>query len=244
MTEFPKPVRDIIDLLSGMPGAVAVALGGSRALGTNDANSDWDLAVYYERSIDTSALSTRGTVHPPGAWGPIMNGGAWLREEGVKIDVLLRDLVVVERWCEKAREGVYELDALLGYVAGAPTYSLMAELAVGRVLVGKLPSVDGYPEALASKGRDRWMFDTRFSLEHARMRARRGEVVGVVAQAARAAIAAAHSRLCDRRVWVLNEKGILERAGLADLNALFARPPTDAPALDAWVSAVEAVCVG
>jgi hypothetical protein len=35
-----------------MPGAVAVALGGSRALGVDDTRSDWDFGLYYRGTID------------------------------------------------------------------------------------------------------------------------------------------------------------------------------------------------
>lgn len=37
-----------------------------------------------------------------------MNGGAWLRCEGEKVDVLLRDLNVVEYWTGRANEGEFE----------------------------------------------------------------------------------------------------------------------------------------
>src|SRR5262249_50228399 len=39
-----------------------------------------------------------GDGSPPGAWGRLMNGGAWHRCGGEKVDVILRDLVVVEHW--------------------------------------------------------------------------------------------------------------------------------------------------
>jgi hypothetical protein len=221
-----------------MPGVVAVALGGSRAIGTHGPKSDWDLGVYYRGVIDTSALAATTTVYPPGAWGRIMNGGAWLVEDGVKVDVVLRDLAIVEHWCERAEAGIYELDALLGYIAGAPTYSLMAELAVGRVIVGTLPTVDGFPSALAARGKERWTFDGQFSLDYARMHASQGNVIGVVGQVARAAIAVAHARLCEQKLWVLNEKRILERAGLA-VGDLFTNAPSDVAGLDRWVTAVE-----
>src|SRR5579871_3796366 len=96
---LPPAVETLVDELASMDGVVAVALGGSRALGVADAGSDWDLAVYYRKALDTTALARRGTVHPPGAWGRIMNGGAWLRgEDGAKIDVLLRDRDVADLW--------------------------------------------------------------------------------------------------------------------------------------------------
>ena len=87
MIDLPHSVADLVNVLAAMPGAVAVALGGSRALGTGEAGSDWDLGLYYRGTIDLAPLTARGTVHPPGAWGRLMNGGAWLRCGGEKVDV-------------------------------------------------------------------------------------------------------------------------------------------------------------
>jgi predicted nucleotidyltransferase len=43
MNDLPQTVAELVDIFASMPGAVAVVLGGSRALGSNDAGSDWDL---------------------------------------------------------------------------------------------------------------------------------------------------------------------------------------------------------
>jgi predicted nucleotidyltransferase len=131
-----------------MNGVVAVVLGGSRAARTASDTSDWDVGVYYRGRLNTRALETLGEVHPPGSWGRIMNGGAWLQLAGEKVDVLLRDLDVVDAWSERARRGEYEVDALLGYVAGVPTYSLLAERAVCIPLTGELSPVGGFPPPL------------------------------------------------------------------------------------------------
>lgn len=237
----PHPILDdLADQLANMPGAIAVVLGGSRATGAGDARSDWDLGVYYRGAIDTSALAALGEVHPPGAWGRIMNGGAWLSLGGEKVDVLLRDLDLVEAWSARAEQGEYEVDALLGYLAGCPTYSLRAELATCRLLRGALERRQHFPEALAAAAPARWRFNAAFSLGHARMRAERGDVAGAVGQAAKAAIESAHAALCASRTWVLNEKRILERAGLEDLQASFAAAPPGASELTPWVEHVRA----
>src|SRR6516225_3041516 len=89
-------------------------------------------------------LKAYGEVHPTGSWGRIMNGGAWLSLGGMKVDVLLRDLDVALFWPAQARRGSYEIDAFLGYLAGLPTYSLMAELALNRTVDGRLPIIDKY----------------------------------------------------------------------------------------------------
>jgi hypothetical protein len=174
-----------------------------------------------------------------------MNGGAWLAtEDGAKVDVLLRDLDVVDAWSARAENGVYEVDALLGYLAGVPTYSLLAERAVGVTLRGSLAPVPGFPEALATAGSIRWRFDARFSLEHARMRAARTDVAGAVGQAAKAAVEHAHALLCERSVWALNEKRILERSGLGALHQRFAEVPLEPTALLGWVERVGAALRG
>jgi hypothetical protein len=236
---LPAHIQELVELLIDMPGACAVALGGSRASGSEDARSDWDLAVYYRGTLDTARLSERGTVHSPGSWGRIMNGGAWLVLDGTKVDVLLRDLDVVEHWSDRAETGHFEVDALLGYLAGCPTYSLRAEFALGRVLHGALPERASYPDPLAVTAQSRWRFSCAFSLEHARMRAERGDVVGAMGQAAKATIEKAHAVLAEKRTWVLNEKRILERAGLAGVHALFSKAPRSEE-LAGWVSTVRA----
>src|SRR6266487_798006 len=140
MNDLPQTVAELVDLIASMPSAVAVVLGGSRALASNDAGSDWDLGLYYRGAIDLTSLSARGEVYPPGSWGRVMNGGAWLRCGGEKVDVLLRDLDVVDHWARRAEKGEFEVDSLLGYLAGIPTYMLSAELASYRLLHGDLPT--------------------------------------------------------------------------------------------------------
>jgi hypothetical protein len=239
MTDLPRPVAELVDALAAMPGAVAVALGGSRAIGAADAGSDWDLGLYYRGTIDLAALAERGTVHPPGAWGRLMNGGAWLRCGGEKVDVILRDLDAVEHWTRRAELGEFEVDPLLGYLAGVPTYLPAAELASCRVLRGGLPPAPvPFPPRLAASAPPWWRFRRSFSLDYARMHARRGGIAGAVGQAAKAVLEEAHARLCERGLWVCNEKRLLDAAGLSALHSLFARVPTEQADLVGWVDAI------
>jgi hypothetical protein len=232
---LPLAIAKLADTLATMPGAVAVVLGGSRAAGTASESSDWDLGVYYRGHLDTSALARFRTVHPPGSWGRIMNGGAWLQVEGSKVDVLLRDLDVVEHWSARAQEGEFEIDALLGYVAGVPTYSLMAEQAVARVLHGNLSKVSSYPGKLAEKAPARWRFCSDFTLTYARMQAAKGDVIGAVGQATKAVLEAAHARACASHRWVLNEKCLVDAACLGAVQPRFSAIPRDPDALISWI---------
>jgi hypothetical protein len=232
---LPPAIAKLADTLATMPGAVAVVLGGSRALGTASQGSDWDLGVYYRGQLDTGALARFGTVHPPGSWGRIMNGGAWLQVDGTKVDVLLRDLDVVEHWSARAQEGAFEIDALLGYVAGVPTYSLLAERAVARVVHGHLPEVGGYPSKLAENASQRWRFCSDFTLTYARMQAAKGDVIGTVGQATKAVLEAAHARICASSRWILNEKGLVSAAGLSRVQASFEAIPREPDGLVTWI---------
>ncbi len=229
-------MEELVDRLAALSGAVAVVLGGSRALGSHDAQSDWDLGVYYRGELDWRPLEQLGPIYPPGSWGRVMNGGAWLSLDGVKADVLFRDLAFVEHCTSRALEGAYDVDALLGYVAGVPTYSLMAEAATCAVLRGELEQPRSFPEKLAERAPPRWRIHRDFSLDYARQLARRRDLVPALGQMAKAVLEEAHARVCAQRRWTLNEKRLVERAGLSSLHAWLVRASADAGELEVWIA--------
>jgi predicted nucleotidyltransferase len=206
----------IVPKLAALPGVVAVVLGGSRARGTRRPDSDWDLGLYYRGGFAAELIADLGFpghVAPPGEWGRIVNGGAWLSVEGDPVDVLLRDLDVVERWWGDAREGRFEIDNVEGHIAGLPTYTPVGELAISRVLHGSLPQVT-YPDALRTVAGRRWRWNGAFSLAYAEKYAARGDVALTAGTMARATAQTAHGVLAERGEWVLNEKGLVDAAGL------------------------------
>lgn len=237
MTAVPQPVADLVDVLAAMRGTVAVVLGGSRAVRSDDKESDWDLGVYYRSDIDLTELSKLGTVFPPGSWGRIMNGGAWIECAGEKVDVILRDLDVVEYWTRRAQEGEFDRDALLGYLTGIPTYVLCAELASCLPLHGNVEAVP-FPPKLAAAAPQVWRFCRSFSLDYARAHAARGNLAGAAGQAAAAIMEEAHAVLCERSEWMCNEKRLIEAAGLSDVHALFTQIPTERNRLIEWIDTV------
>ena len=166
-----------------------------------------------------------------------MNGGAWLSFGGEKFDVLLRDLDVVERWSARAGEGQYEVDALLGYLAGCPTYSLRAELSTCRLLRGALDRSPEFPDALAAAAPPRWRFHAAFSLEHARMRAERGDLAGAVGQAARRRWRAP-TRGCARRGPGCSTRSGSSAGRARGCPAAFGAAPRGARELVRWVESV------
>jgi predicted nucleotidyltransferase len=71
-------IENVADVLNSLPGVDAVALGGSWAQGTSQPDSDWDVAVYYQRGFDPQdirALSCPGQLSDLGGWGRILDGG-------------------------------------------------------------------------------------------------------------------------------------------------------------------------
>lgn len=225
----------VAERLAAIRGVEAVALGGSRAAGTHHPGSDWDFGLYYRGDLDTDAIRSigwDGTVFEPGAWGGgVFNGGAWLSVDGRKVDIVYRDLDDVERRCREARDGVFEVQRLMFYVAGIPTYVVVGELALNDVLVGELPHPE-YPVALAEAASKRWHGDALMTLEYARRSfTSRADVVATAAHCGRAILEEAHSRCAARREWVLNEKGLVGRAGLEDLGRIVASLGTSAAEL-------------
>ncbi len=177
--------------LAGLEGVEAVALGGSRAAGTSIPGSDWDFAIYYRGDFAPERLREKGwegTVTEIGDWGGgVMNGGGWLTIDGRRVDVMYRDLDEVEHWCAEAEQGRFKKQ-LLFYVAGIPTYVVMAELAVNVVLAGELPSY-AYPPALSVEAERRWRMDAVASLDYAARALRvRGDVTVALANATRGLI--------------------------------------------------------
>ena len=223
----------IVPKLVALPGVVAVVLGGSRARGTSRPDSDWDVGLYYRGHFDAALLGDLGFpghVAQPGEWGRIVNGGAWLSVDGEPVDVLLRDLDVVERWWADAQEGRFEVDNVEGHIAGLPTYTPVGELAISRVLHGALPRVT-YPDALRDAAGRRWRWNGAFSLAYAEKYARRGDIALAAGTMARATVQVAHGVLAERGEWVLNEKGIVDAAGLGaahDVIGTCARDPEGA----------------
>ncbi|MFG3274156.1 MULTISPECIES: nucleotidyltransferase domain-containing protein [Streptomyces] len=231
---MPAFLDTVADRLALLPAVEAVTLGGSRAQGTERPGSDWDLAVYYRGAFDPAdlrAVGWEGEVCEIGAWGGgVFNGGAWLTIEGRSVDVHYRDLDVVEHELAEAEAGRFRVEPLMFHLAGIPTYLLAAELAINKVLRGELPRPGAYPRALRESAPAHWHGMAEATLAYARAgHAPKNAVTQVAGAIALAATQTAHAVLAGRGQWVTNEKGLVARAGLAEVDAVV-RDLTDGPA--------------
>lgn len=157
-----------------------------------------------------------------GGWGGgVFNGGAWLTVDGRRVDVHYRDLDVVERESANAEEGRFHVEPLLFHLAGIPSYLLVAELAVNRVLRGELHRPAAYPEKLRTSAAERWHGTGHATLAYAKANhAPKGRLTEVAGAIATAAAQAAHGVLAARGEWVTNEKRLLRRAGLRTVDGI------------------------
>lgn len=224
----------VADRLAALPSVHAVALGGSRAQGTHTPDSDWDLAVYYRGPFDPDDLrgiGWSGEVSEIGGWGGgVFNGGGWFTIDGRGVDVHYRDLDAVEHELAEARQGRFRWEPLMFHLAGIPSYLVVAELAVNRVLRGTLPRPE-YPRALRAAAPPVWRQRAAMTLDYAKSAyAPRGQATEAAGAIATAALQSAHAALAERGEWVTNEKQLLRRAGLRDIDAVVARLRPDDPA--------------
>lgn len=217
-------VDHIADRLAALPGVLAVSLGGSRATGTHVPSSDWDFALYYRERFDPDdlrAVGWQGTVSEIGGWGGgVFNGGAWLDIDGRRVDVHYRNLDVVEHELAEAQQGRFHIEPLLFHLAGIPSYLIVAELAINRVLRGDMPRPD-YPQLLRETAPPVWTDRAHMTLGYARNAyVGSGRLTELAGALAISGAMAAHAVLAARGEWVTNEKRLLERAGLRDMDEL------------------------
>jgi predicted nucleotidyltransferase len=233
--------------LSELPGVAAVTLGGSRAEGTSRPDSDWDFSLYYRGQFDPQALRDigwPGEVSEVGGWSKgVFNGGAWLEIDSRKTDIHYRDLDVIDREILASKEGRFTIEPLMFHLAGIPSYLVLAELSVKRVLYGSLPTPD-YPAALRQHASEVWWGRADNTFGYARsFHAPQGRLTQCAGLVAQAASYAAHAVLAARGEWVTNEKTLLTRAGLRQIDEFIAAAQPDAAALRDMVDRSHAACL-
>lgn len=240
-------VRVALDL----PGVLGLVLGGSRARGTASPNSDIDVGLYYDGDappdFDAILAAASGLDDDGiplghgryGEWGPWINGGVWLRVDGTKLDILLRDTGKVRhvlRECAAGRpEIVYQAGHPHGFCSAiyagevhqnvpfSDPHGVMAEL---------LALVDPYPVALSEALVRRFGWEAGFSLGNASSAAQRGDIAYVTGCAFRAVACLTQVLFAAEKHYLTNEKGSVAIAsGFASAPDRYAQRVADALAV-------------
>lgn len=218
-------IAAMADDLARVAGVAAVTLGGSRARGAHRPDSDVDLGVYYRAdALDVAQLqalalhwsSEDAPLAAPGGWGPWVDGGAWLRVDGVAVDWILRDVDRVAEQCRRAHEGRFAFHPQPGHPLGFLDVAYAGEVARGvvlrddrGVLAALRAQADPYPEALRHAVIETlWQVD--FLLDTAVKGAGRADVAYVTLCMSHAALLIAHGWHALAGVWLLNEKGAVD----------------------------------
>lgn len=178
----PAPVQDpvissVAAALSGVPGVTAVAVGGSRAIGTADAGSDYDIIAFESRlgTINKEQLNAAaariagpGIVTSPN--GNLVN----LTVSGHKVEILVRSLDVIAAEIEAARQGVFKrtLHPLhpIGYLTTIIISYVVYALPVRdpeHALRNLVQRATPYPEILRSRMIATFRTEAEFALIHA-----------------------------------------------------------------------------
>ena len=224
---LPEAIAILVDHIASLPHVIAVTARDPDSSANEPTARDWNLVIYYRGTLDLEDLRhLQGLVTAPDQ-GRIISGGSSLTVDGHGVDLHYREIDHVQHWIQESEAGRFEVESSNESVAGVPSYTLAAEMALGTVVAGSLDEVIEYPERLAAEGAAHWRSSANSSLEHAGARAEHGDVAGVLAHLAKASIEVAHARLCEARRWSVNEKEILERAELTHFNQLLTALNTD-----------------
>lgn len=178
-------ISDIVDSLKQIKGVTAIVLGGSRARGTENPNSDMDIGIYYDSELGLDITRLRhaaaamddgrreDVVTEPGEWGPWINGGGWLTINETPVDFLYRDYNKVSQVIEHCIRGDLTIDYQPGHPHGFANSIYLAEIALCKVLwdpsgiVAKLKSrTNPYPTAFKNATIQKFFWETSFSLEN------------------------------------------------------------------------------
>lgn len=132
--------------LEGLPGIVGIVLGGSRARGTHNPDSDIDIGIYYDESkgfnvndVGKAALNINDVkkdnlVTALGEWGDWINGGGWLVVQGFHVDLIFRDINRVGKVIDECLSGFVSIHYQTGHPHGYLNAMYMGEMAVCDIL--------------------------------------------------------------------------------------------------------------
>jgi hypothetical protein len=220
--------------IGSLDGVVAVALGGSLARGRGDApvrRRPRPLlrpgAAVLHRGAAAVATELDDDHDPElvgfGDWGPWINGGAWTRIQGTKVDLLYRDLRLVDRVLTDCAEGRTTCAYQPGHPHGFHSHMYAGEVHHNLALhdpdgtLARLRArTSPYPPRLRQTIVRRYAWEAGFANTTAAGAAGRGDLAYVSGCLFRAAAGLVQVLFALNERWLLNEKGAVREAdGLA-----------------------------
>ncbi len=229
--QLPQFIHHVVDRLQAIEGIVAIALGGSRARGTHTPKSDVDLGLYYqpENPPDLLALNHLASelddnhrtnlITPIGEWGKWINGGGWLKVEGIPVDFLYRDVAQVNQVIDDCLAGKIAIDYQPGHPHGFVSSIYMGEVALclplhdpQGVLAALKARTTPYPATLKQATVNKFAWEISFSLVVAQKAVARGDVAYAAGCCFRSVACMNQVLFALNEVYLLNEKGAVALA--------------------------------
>lgn len=262
-------IDHVVAELTHMEGVATIALGGSHARGRARTDSDVDLALYYRDGarfsvVDLRAVCARLNDAPDpvvsdfGAWGPWVDGGAWLFIDGERVDLLYRNLDAVSRVIDDAQAGRFDLHYEQQPPFGFFSPTLIGETRIARLIAGDAAMLGAlkaraavYPSALRDAVVQRFLWGVDFGLRaFAPKFAANGDPYGTAGCLTRFAHFLCLALFALNGVYPLNDKTALDEIDAfklapkdfsARVRALLAAPGDTTAALEASVGAMRAL---
>lgn len=248
------PIEKIVEELRGVPGLVAIVLGGSRAAGRARPDSDVDLGLYYRAAAPLDIDAVRAVaervndtpnpiVTPLGGWGRWVNGGAWLEIGGLHTDFLYRDLDFVTAIVGETLTGQARRENRADFWQQAP-YGFHPQIYCAEIQTclplydpeGVIPplkaTVATYPEAGKRQRISGWLWGAGFTLTGVKQAPERGDAYLTAGYLTRACTEMIQALYALNEVWFMNDKYVYQQI------AEFRLVPPD------FMARVDAICGG
>lgn len=229
MNKIDNILSQVIHTLSSVAGIDAIVLGGSRATGTANKDSDIDIGIYYNEALfDLSNFREKVTaiddehrsniITDPGEWGPWINGGGWLQIDGIAVDILFRDTSKVITVIDDCINGRITVDYQCGHPFGFVNSIYMGEVAYCKILCNNNSIIPdqkkrliNIPQSYQKAAIEKFLWECEFSMQCGKKAIGKGDVLYAAGSLFRCAISLLQVLYAINGMYILNEKGSLGR---------------------------------
>ncbi len=222
-------LTQIIHAFAEVTGIDAIVLGGSRATGTANNDSDIDIGIYYDEALfDLTSFRQKAVslddkhriniVTDPGQWGPWINGGGWLNIDGIAVDILFRNTQKVINVIDDCIDGKITIDYQCGHPFGFVNSIYMGEVAYCKVLSSNNSFITEQkkrlieiPKSYQKAVIEKFLWECEFSKQCGTKAVGKGDVLYAAGSLFRCAVSLLQVLYAINGMYILNEKGSLGR---------------------------------
>ena len=222
-------LTQIVHAFNGVTGIDAIVLGGSRATGTANKASDIDIGIYYdEASFDLALFKQKAAllddehrkdaITDPGDWGPWINGGGWLKIEGIAVDILFRDTRKVITVINDCIDGKISIAYQCGHPFGFVNSVYMGEVVYCKILSSNNSLISEqkkrlieFPENYRKATIEKFLWECEFSQQCGKKAIEKIDILYAAGSLFRCAVSLLQVLYAINRMYMLNENGSLRR---------------------------------